>query len=73
MAVLSDRDIKKRIQEGSLVIDGLDISTVTLASVDLKLSGKFKIFKTTQVTHIDTRDSIPADTMENIDKKDSKK
>ena len=71
MTVLSDRDIKKRILEGSLVIDGLDITTVSLASVDLKLGNKFKIFKTTQVTHIDTRDSIPADMMETIEKKDS--
>ena len=71
MVVLSDRDIKKRMQEGSLVIEGADINLITLASVDLKLSNKFKTFKTTQVTHIDTRDSIPADMMETIEKKDS--
>ena len=71
MAVLSDRDIKKRIIDGSLVIDGADINNITLASVDLKLGGKFKIFKTTQVTHIDTKDSIPADMMESIERKES--
>ncbi|MBS3171786.1 dCTP deaminase [Candidatus Woesearchaeota archaeon] len=71
MAVLSDRDIKKRIMDGSLVIDGVDLNLITLASVDLKLGNKFKVFKTTQVTHIDTKESIPADMMETIEKKDS--
>ena len=71
MAVLSDRDIKKRIMDGSLVIDGVDLNLITLASVDLKLGNKFKVFKTTQVTHIDTKESIPADMMETNEKKDS--
>lgn len=70
MAVLSDRDIKKRITEGSLKIEGLDFNSISLASVDLKLGNKFKIFKTTQVTHIDIRESVPADMMETIEKKD---
>ncbi len=71
MAVLSDRDIKKRIADGSLVIQGLDISSVSLASVDLRLGSKFKIFKTTQVTHIDTKESVPADMMETIEKNEN--
>ncbi|MBI4140605.1 dCTP deaminase [Candidatus Woesearchaeota archaeon] len=71
MVVLSDRDIKKRIAEGSLVIDSVDVDAIALASVDLKLGNKFKTFKTTQVTHVDTKDSIPADMMETIEKNDS--
>ena len=46
--VLSDRDIRKAIKEGRLVIDPYEDTLVQPASIDLRLGSKFLIFKRTQ-------------------------
>jgi|SRR3989344_2924710 len=68
MAVLSDKDIKKRILDGSLVLGGVELNNITVASVDLRLGNKFKIFKNSNITHIDTKNIISDDLMETIEK-----
>ncbi len=71
MTVLSDKDIKKRINDGSIYIEGVDINSISLASVDLKLGNKFKVFRNSQITHIDTKNAVTDEFMELIEKKES--
>ncbi|MBU2634059.1 MAG: dCTP deaminase [Nanoarchaeota archaeon] len=54
MVVLSDRDIKKYLEENKLIIEGHS-GEIDSCSVDLKLSNKFRFFKKSDVTHIDVR------------------
>ena len=61
MTVLSDRDIKKELISGRLVVQGIDIEEVSLACVDLSLGNRFRIFKHTEITHIDTRHKVSDD------------
>ena len=58
MVVLSDRDIKQAIRDGKINITGIDINSITVASVDLRLGNKFRIFKNSKITHIDTKEGI---------------
>ncbi len=58
MAVLSDRDIKKAIRTGRLKITGINPKKITVASVDLSLGREFRVFKHSEVTHIDTKKGI---------------
>lgn len=52
--ILSDRDIKKRLNEGSIIIKPFDEKEqLSSCSVDLKLSNKFRIYKRISKTHID--------------------
>ena len=52
--ILSDRDIKKRLEEGSLVIDPLDDPELQIqpASVDLRLGGEFLEFRQSNIPYI---------------------
>lgn len=68
MAVLSDRDIKKRLEEGNLVIEDLSMKNVSIASVDLRLSGKFRCFRHANLTHIDTLEGLNEENMEFIER-----
>lgn len=68
MTVLSDKDIKKHIQEGNIVIKGMDEKQIGPSSVDLRLGEKFRVFKHTDVTHIDPREKTDQDHMELIEK-----
>lgn len=58
MAILSDRDIKKAIESGRLKIEGLVPENISVASVDLRLGSDFRVFRHTEVTHVDTREGL---------------
>ncbi len=55
MAVLSDRDIKKALKEGKIVITDMQEDQINPASVDLRLGNQFRVFKHAEVTHIDPK------------------
>jgi len=55
MTILSDRDIKKALKEKRIVIEGLDEEQIGPSSVDLKLGNQFRIFRHSEMTHIDPR------------------
>ena len=56
--ILSDRDIKKRLDDESIVIDPLTDPELQIqpASVDLRLGHEFVVYKLPHVACIDTRD-----------------
>src|SRR5262245_39361623 len=56
--VLSDRDIKKRLKDKSIVIKPYDQSCVQPSSVDLHLGNDFLVFDTHTQCLIDTRKPI---------------
>jgi dCTP deaminase len=58
MAVLSDRDILRRIDEGTLQIVNLCRENVAGASIDFRLGNKFRVYKYTELTHIDTKEGL---------------
>ncbi len=64
MPVLSDRDIKKAIHEGTILIEPFDESSVGPCSIDLRLGASFRFFKSTEHTHLDPKQGIPDDIME---------
>ncbi|MBU1039391.1 dCTP deaminase [Patescibacteria group bacterium] len=63
--ILSDRDIKKYLQDKKIGIDPLLEGSVQPASVDLHLDKKFLIFRHTSHAFIDVKEPI-ADLMEEI-------
>lgn len=56
--VLSDRDIKKRLKEKSIVIKPYDPTCLQPSSIDLHLGHDFLVFDTHDQTLIDTKKSI---------------
>ncbi|MCD6478538.1 MAG: dCTP deaminase [Candidatus Diapherotrites archaeon] len=66
MAVLSDREIKKALKEGRIVIEGLQEENIGPASVDLTLGNEFRVFKHCEVTHVDTCEGISEELTEVI-------
>jgi len=56
--ILSDRDIKKYLEEGKITIDPLQSieRQVQPSSVDLRIGNEFKIFKVMQKPYIDPKD-----------------
>lgn len=72
MAVLSDKHIKERINNGTLTIKNYNEDNISVASVDLRLGEEFRVFKHTEVTHIDPNDSIQEDIMEYVKKENGK-
>ena len=56
--ILSDRDIKKYLEEGKITIDPLENieRQVQPSSVDLRIGNEFKIFKVMQKPYIDPKD-----------------
>lgn len=68
MVVLSDKDIKEYIKSGKLVING-EIK-IDPCSVDLRLGNLFRIFISTEITHIDTKNGVDEKHMEVVEKKD---
>ncbi|MBD3313371.1 dCTP deaminase [Candidatus Woesearchaeota archaeon] len=56
MVVLSDRDIKDAISKGEIVIEDLSEENIGSSSVDLTLGSEFRIFKHSEVTHVDPRE-----------------
>lgn len=63
--ILSDKDIKKALDEGKIVVDPLFPNCVQPASVDLHLGADFLIFKTSSHTCIDPKEKID-DMMEKV-------
>ena len=56
--ILSDKDIKKALESGKIVIDPLFPNSIQPASVDVHLGADFLVFKTDQHTCIDPKESI---------------
>src|SRR3989338_10596888 len=67
MAVLSDRDIKKALNSGKIVIKDLQEEHIGPSSIDLRLGNKFRVFKHAEVTHIDPRENAREDLMSLIE------
>ena len=67
MTVLSDRDIKRVLESKKLVIEGLDWNFIDAAKVDLHLGNQFRVFKHSEITHIDTRIGLAEDLMDLIE------
>lgn len=53
--ILSDRDIRKQIESGRLVIDPFDPEMVQPSSVDLRVDDEFRVFANTRYPYIDVR------------------
>ena len=51
--VLSDRDIKREMQQGRIIIEPLQLKDVQPASVDVRLGSNFRIFRNCTHTYID--------------------
>ncbi len=65
--ILSDRDIKKAIKENRLVFTPeLDADQISPASIDLKLSNEFKVFKINKFSLLDTKKPLPDNFMDKI-------
>ncbi|MEM4755998.1 MAG: dCTP deaminase [Candidatus Woesearchaeota archaeon] len=71
MAVLSDKDIKKRIAQKSLIIKGYAQEHISMASIDLCLGNEFRIFKYSSVKYIDPLEGVSPSLMEYTIKKDN--
>src|SRR3989344_7227978 len=63
--VLSDRDIKKAITEGVIIVDPYHEEMVQPASVDLRLGNKFLTFRSSSRGAIDVREPVD-DIMEEV-------
>ncbi|HWE88873.1 MAG TPA: dCTP deaminase [Pseudonocardiaceae bacterium] len=51
--LLSDRDLRKEIDGGRLVVDPYDPSMLQPSSIDIRLDRFFRVFNNTKYTHID--------------------
>lgn len=73
MAVLSDKDLKKAIKENMLEISGIKIEEISCSSVDLSLGNKFRIFRNSEISHIDVKEGVPENLTELIKVENGKK
>ncbi|MBN9759680.1 Deoxycytidine triphosphate deaminase (dUMP-forming) [Pseudonocardia sp. Ae406_Ps2] len=51
--LLSDRDLRKDIESGRLVLDPWDVEMLQPSSVDVRLDRFFRVFQNSRYTHID--------------------
>ena len=51
--LLSDRDLRKELDEGRLELDPFDSSMIQPSSIDVRLDRYFRVFDNTRYTHID--------------------
>jgi dCTP deaminase len=51
--LLSDRDLRKEVESGRLVLDPYDVDLVQPSSIDVRLDRFFRVFNNTRYTHID--------------------
>lgn len=51
--LLSDRDLRKALEDGQLNVDPLDPAMVQPASIDIRLDRYFRVFDNSRYTHID--------------------
>jgi dCTP deaminase len=56
--ILSDRDIRKQIESGRLVIEPFDPDLVQPSSVDLRVDDEFRVFANTRYPYIDVRNPM---------------
>jgi len=56
--ILSDKTLKREIENGNLVITPFDASCVQPASIDLRLSNEFRVFKHTNHALIDIKENF---------------
>ena len=69
--VLSDKDIKKAIKEKRIAFEPKLLNEqIGPSSVDFKLSNKFKLFQTNNLSLIDTKKPLPKKFMDVYDLKD---
>ena len=73
MTILSDRDIKKAIKNKELEIKGINLNDISCASVDFHLGNQFRIFKNSEITHIDVKDGVPDNLTQLIEIPDGEK
>ena len=59
MSVLADRDIRARIEAGSIVIEPYDREDLQPSSVDLHLDRTFRVFRNNRYPYIDPRQAQP--------------
>jgi dCTP deaminase len=57
--VLSDRSIRREIEDGRIVIDPFDERLVQPSSVDVRVDSRYRVFHNSRYTHIDVR--VPMD------------
>lgn len=57
MTILSDKDIKNALKEGKIVIEDLKEEQIGSSSVDLRMGNKFRVFRHSEMTHIDPREN----------------
>jgi dCTP deaminase len=53
--VLSDRDIRREIEAGRVVVDPFDASAVQPSSIDIHLDRRFRVFRNSRYPFIDVR------------------
>jgi dCTP deaminase len=53
--ILSDREIRTAIADGTLVIDPFDASMIQPSSIDLHVDSQFRVFDNTRYPYIDVR------------------
>ncbi|MFD0918201.1 dCTP deaminase [Saccharopolyspora rosea] len=51
--LLSDRDLRKELDEGRLELDPFDAAMIQPSSIDVRLDRFFRVFDNTKYTHID--------------------
>jgi dCTP deaminase len=51
--LLSDRDLRKELDEGRLELDPFDTAMIQPSSIDVRLDRFFRVFDNTKYTHID--------------------
>ncbi|MCS7480779.1 dCTP deaminase [Umezawaea endophytica] len=53
--LLSDRELRKEVESGRLLLDPFDGEMVQPSSIDVRLDRLFRVFNNTRYTHIDPR------------------
>nr|WP_221316988.1 dCTP deaminase [Saccharopolyspora gloriosae] len=51
--MLSDRDLRKELDEGRLELDPFDVAMIQPSSIDVRLDRFFRVFDNSKYTHID--------------------
>ncbi|WP_243790425.1 dCTP deaminase [Saccharopolyspora gloriosae] len=51
--LLSDRDLRKELDEGRLELDPFDVAMIQPSSIDVRLDRFFRVFDNSKYTHID--------------------
>ena len=59
MTVLADRDIRARLESGSVVVDPYDDTDLQPSSIDLHLDRSFRVFRNNRYPFIDVRQAQP--------------